>query len=63
MLANGQHVSDGFALGITVARGVSLSNGLTNTGVISVNLNGASVGSGSFADGILIESGTRLAKR
>jgi outer membrane autotransporter protein len=57
VLANGQHVSDGSAFGIDVARGVSLSNGLTNTGRISVNLSGASVGSGSVADGILIESG------
>ena len=59
VLANGQHVSSGLALGINVNRGVSLSNGLTNAGVISVSLNGASVGSGSFAAGILITSGTR----
>ena len=59
VLANGQHVSFGAAFGIDVDRGVSLSNGLTNTGAISVNLSGASVGSGSLADGILIASGTQ----
>ena len=58
VLANGQHVSLGSAIGIGVDRGVSLSNGLTNTGMISVSLNGASVGSGPFADGILIQNGS-----
>jgi hypothetical protein len=58
VLANGQHVSSGDAIGIGVGRGVSLSSGITNTRVISVSLSGASVGSGSFADGILIQNGS-----
>ena len=55
--ANGRHVSSSSAFGIDVARGVSLSNGLTNTGVISVNVSGTSAGSG-LADGIFIRSST-----
>ena len=51
-------MSSGDAIGIGVGRGVSLSSGITNTRVISVSLSGASVGSGSFADGILIQNGS-----
>ena len=46
VLPNGQRASFDSAIGIDAARGVSLSNGLSNTGLISVSLSGASVGAG-----------------